>query len=633
MQVWKRKKTPPLHAQRAERLITSRLGSYYRETDWLFGWMLLAQFAATVILRFRLTGEWASQSFREETIDLLLTQALITLLPFVLIIFHRGEVLTRHVVAISLLSWSVLLTHVSGGVVDPALHIFGTLSLLSSYRDRKLLISTTLVVLLIYLDRYWWECAQHPWVEREISLELACQLWWVAIMNVVLMIMMKRSKQPLFHLAAQQAALEEDCALTKSEMDRQTKQLLQQGEELRHAHKMEAIGRMAGGIAHDFNNLLTVITGYASVLLTAPRSPDQIHANLREIQAAAARATSLTRQLLVFSRKQILKPKILQVNSLIKEMQKMLQRLIGEDIELRTELSANLGHVYADPGQMQQVILNIVVNARDAMPQGGTLSIQTESCFIDETFRGPDDNLPAGPYVGLVFTDTGCGIAEAIRDRIFEPFFTTKTADEGTGLGLATVYGIVKQSGGFVNIESQVGQGAIFRVYFPELFDCSDSVRQEFHNQSIPGGTETILLVEDDDDVRTLCKLILSAHGYHVLESSDGLQGWQALENRRGPIDLVLTDLVMPRMNGVQLAKKMREKYPELLVLYMSGYTADKLSKYGMDSEMDHLILKPFTPSSLLLKVRDLLESKKRPSSFQSEKLKYQPLRLQAALK
>jgi PAS domain S-box-containing protein len=381
-------------------------------------------------------------------------------------------------------------------------------------------------------------------------------------------------------------------------------------EQLYQAQKMEAVGRLAGGVAHDFNNVLTIITGYGDLLLKRFPPEDSAHGLMREILMAGERAAGLTRQLLAFSRRQVLAPKILKLNAVIAETHKMLRRLIGEDIQLQMVTEPELGAVKADAGQIDQVLLNLAVNARDAMPQGGRLLIETKNVDLNEASAAAHDDLPPGPYVMLTVSDTGCGMDESTRAHLFEPFFTTKEVGKGTGLGLATVYGIIKQSGGHIEVETAVGKGTTFRIYLPRLSEAAaPAVGKIDASPSVPG-SEVILLVEDEPALREMTAMVLRQQGYTVLEARDGSKAIRVAQQHRGPIDLVLTDMVMPLMNGFQLVQHLTAARPEMQVLYMSGYTDSAFVRGGVARGEVQLLQKPFSPDALTRKVRELLDQK-----------------------
>ena len=376
-------------------------------------------------------------------------------------------------------------------------------------------------------------------------------------------------------------------------------------DQFRQAQKMEAVGRLAGGVAHDFNNLLMVISGYAEVILSQIDAADPLHEKGRAIQLAADRATTLTRQLLAFSRKQLLELKVVDVNAIVEDMERLLRPLIGENIELVTILSPEAAHTRADAGQLEQVIMNLVVNAKDAMPAGGRLTIRTENMVVDENHRRGQHFIRLGHYVTLQVSDTGMGMDRETQSRIFEPFFTTKEKGKGTGLGLSTVYGIVKQSGGYVMVQSELGRGTTFQIYLPLVEGAAE--KYSVVAPEANGGTETILLVEDEDSVRQLVRDTLASKGYHVLEGENGEAGMAAAAAHRGRIDLVITDVVMPGMGGREMIKQLGETRPQTKVLYLSGYTEDAIVSDGSIDKGTAFLQKPFTLQSLSRKVREVL--------------------------
>ena len=384
--------------------------------------------------------------------------------------------------------------------------------------------------------------------------------------------------------------------------------------QLRQAQKMEAIGRLAGGIAHDFNNLLMVISGYSEFLLERLGYDPRLRGPAQEIANATQRATSLTRQLLAFSRKQILAPKVLDLNEAVTENLKMLNRMIGEDIDLVMVPGTALGAVRADPGQIDQVIMNLAVNARDAMPQGGKLTIETANVSLDENFARTHSPVVPGEYVMLSISDTGVGMDSETQSRIFEPFFTTKGA-KGTGLGLSTVYGIVKQSGAYIFVESRVQSGTAFRAYFPRA-DVREEAIAEQESAGLPRadrGRETILLVEDEANLRRLIHQYLENQGYRILDAEDGAAALQIAAGHGGTIDLLLTDVVMPGMNGRELAAQITAQRPEVRVLYISGYTENAIGHDGLLDAGINLLQKPFSLPTLKDRVRELLDSEPIP--------------------
>jgi signal transduction histidine kinase/CheY-like chemotaxis protein len=378
-------------------------------------------------------------------------------------------------------------------------------------------------------------------------------------------------------------------------------------EQLRQAHKMEAVGRLAGGIAHDFNNLLTVIRGNSDLLVDREGSDDFHRRCIEQIQKAGARAITMTRQLLAFSRMQVLQPRVLDLNAVVADLGKMLPRLIGEHIEYQFQPGAELAPVKADPGQIEQVILNLAVNARDAMPSGGKLSVQTSNVVMTEADVNRRAPMTPGPYVLLSVNDTGHGMDEQVKAHIFEPFFTTKEIGKGTGLGLATVYGIVKQSGGFIWVQSSPGNGATFEIYLPQAVNEAAEAESEAKSSSFPRGNETVLVVEDEDAVRELTCEFLKRSGYTVLEARDGIDALEVAGRYSGTIHLMLSDMVMPRMGGAELAEKLKAIRPKIKFAFMSGYS--EYSSYGANqvSPGVSVLQKPFTMASLIERVRESL--------------------------
>jgi signal transduction histidine kinase len=397
-------------------------------------------------------------------------------------------------------------------------------------------------------------------------------------------------------------------AVARYELAQTARQELEQ--QLRQSQKMEAIGRLAGGVAHDFNNLLTAINGYSSLALQRANPDDRLRGYLEEIKKAGERAATLTRQLLAFGRKQMLKPVVLNLNDVVSDMNKMLRRLIGEDIRFNARFDPDLKPIKADPGQIEQVLVNLVVNSRDAMPQGGNLTIETANFESDAEFAGKHLGLAPGHYVMLAVSDSGCGMDDKTKARIFEPFFTTKEKGRGTGLGLSTVYGIVKQSGGTVWVYSEQGKGSVFKVYFPQMEEDAEFSKPVLVETPVPPGSETILLVEDEDIVRGLARKILEQAGYDVLDARGGDEAIRLCHELPGPIHLLLTDVVMPETSGKEIAECLAKLRPSTRVLYMSGYTDDAIVHHGvLDSDVE-FIQKPFTPLALARKVREVLDAK-----------------------
>jgi PAS domain S-box-containing protein len=381
-------------------------------------------------------------------------------------------------------------------------------------------------------------------------------------------------------------------------------------EQLRQSQKMDAIGRLSGGVAHDFNNLLGVIIGYGEILEERIESASPLRASVDQVLKAGRRAASLTRQLLAFSRQQVLEPKVLRLNAVVSDMEKMLRRMIGEDVDLTISLDRSLGRIRADQGQIEQVIMNLVVNARDAMPSGGKLVIEAVNFEIDRAFasRYAYPVLP-GAYILLTVSDSGTGMDAPTQQRIFEPFFTTKEKGKGTGLGLSTVYGVVKQSNGYIDVSSTLGKGTTFNIYLPRTDSKEEADAYESGPVTDTGGTETILLVEDEDTLRVLTKNLLELNGYTVLEAANGAAALEKSEHTRGEIHLLLTDVVMPGINGRELADRLKAKRPQIKTMFMSGYTGQRVGEETIFEPGSIFLQKPFSREQLARKVREALEA------------------------
>jgi two-component system cell cycle sensor histidine kinase/response regulator CckA len=397
-------------------------------------------------------------------------------------------------------------------------------------------------------------------------------------------------------------------SLDTTEAKRSQARLAGTEEQLRQSQKMEAVGVLAGGVAHDFNNLLSVILCYGDLVGAELGSEDPMRADVEEISKAARRAADLTRQLLMFSRQQVLEPKVLDLNEVLASMQKMLHRILGADVDLVSLAGPQFLRVKVDPSSLEQVIMNLVVNAREAMPRGGKLTMETGQVVLDEEYAALHLGVKPGPYVMLAVTDTGRGIDKATQARIFEPFFTTKDKGKGTGLGLSTVFGIVQQSGGSIWLYSEPDKGTTFKVFLPSVNLPTDSTRPAALPVSA-GGHETILLVEDDEALRLVTSGILRRLGYEVVEACNAGEALLQSEKLASPIDLMLTDVIMPRLSGPELAKRLALSRPDMKVLYMSGYTDDSVVRHGVLEATMSFLQKPLTLSSLTAKVREVLDA------------------------
>jgi signal transduction histidine kinase/CheY-like chemotaxis protein len=379
--------------------------------------------------------------------------------------------------------------------------------------------------------------------------------------------------------------------------------------QLIQSQRLEAIGRLSGGIAHDFNNLMTAVVGYSDLLTMKLVHDSDICKDIEQIKKAGQSAASLSRQLLAFSRKQILQPRVVDLNHIVDDIDKVLQRVIGEDISLITVLEPQLGYISVDPGQMEQVIMNIAVNARDAMPNGGKLTIETGNVYQDERYAQKYLGFQPGSYVMLAMTDTGTGMDEETKSHIFEPFFTTKEEGKGTGLGMSTVYGIVRQSNGHIFVYTEPGRGTTFKIYLPRIEGNAEPEEKEELAVKVLNGTETLLVVEDNDSVRNLARKVLGDYGYTILEAEDGESALKLSEAHEGSIHLMLVDIVMPGISARDLVGRLKTFRPQMKVLYMSGYTENAIVHQGILTPGTPFLQKPFTPVGLVSKVREVLDS------------------------
>jgi len=392
-------------------------------------------------------------------------------------------------------------------------------------------------------------------------------------------------------------------AKTRTEHQRLEEQFLE-------AQKMEVIGQLASGVAHDFNNILAVIIGYSDLVKQELGTAHASYKYIEEIRHAAGHASGLTRQLLVFSRKQEIQPVVLDLNDVLKDLDKMLHRLIDEHVELTLNLEREIGRIKADPGQIGQVLMNLVVNARDAMPNGGRLTIATRNVTVDENYTRNGTELPSGNYVMLSVRDTGCGMSDDIKAHLFEAFFTTKPKGKGTGLGLVTCQTIVKQSGGFIAVHSEPGRGTMFEIYFPQVDQPVEKITESAEAGPLPRGTETLLVVEDEPVVRNLARNVLTMQGYEVLAAADGREGLRVAKEHQGPpIRLVIADVIMPHMGGKMMTEWLKSSYPDLKVLFTSGYTDDAIEHHGVLHPGVAFLAKPYNPATLARKVREILDT------------------------
>lgn len=604
-----------------------------KRTDHMFAVLMALQWIAGIAAAYWISPlAWAGGTSR---IHLHIWAALIlggviSSLPILLAVIQPGRVSTRYAIAVGQMLTGALLIHLTGGRIETHFHVFGSLAFLSFYRDWRVLVPATIIVAVDHFLRgvFWPQsvygvltASQWRWAEHA---------GWVLFEDTFLLIAIKRSVSEMWGIAERTAEIEslnqglEDRVAERTHQLAAANQNLQaevnerksaqadlerSEEQLRQSQKMEAIGQLAGGVAHDFNNILTAISGHSELCLKRLKPKNPLYRHIEEIRKSGERAASLTRQLLAFSRKQILQPEIIDLNQIVVDMSKMLQRLIGEDIDLLMGLDADLGKVKADPNQIEQVLLNLSINARDAMPRGGRLTIETSNVHLSEEFSRDHVSVSAGQYVMLAVSDNGCGMDAETQAHIFEPFFTTKEVGKGTGLGLATVYGIVKQSEGTIWLYSEVGRGTTFKIYLPCAEGPVEEVAVEADDFGLFQGTETVLLVEDEEVVREMATEILRDNGYHVLEAKHGHEAMKLERQHAGVIHLMLTDVVMPQMSGRELAERLTPLRHDMKVLYMSGYTDDAIVHHGVLEEGTAFIGKPFTPNALARKVREMLDA------------------------
>jgi signal transduction histidine kinase/ActR/RegA family two-component response regulator len=611
---------------RVEDIFQEHQQSIYKRTDRMFAVLMAIQWLAGIAAAYWVAPQtWvgATSQIHIHVWAAIFLGGAISFLPIVLALTRPGCISTRYTVAVAQMLFGALLIHLMGGRIETHFHVFGSLAFLSFYRDWRVLVPATLVVAADHFLRgvLWPQsvygvitASQWRWLEHA---------GWVLFEDTFLFIAVKRSVSEMWNIAERTAEIKSLNAGLEHHVSERTAQLVAANQELekevaerklaeeqlRQAQKMEAVGKLAGGVAHDFNNLLTVINGQTDLSLRRLKEDDPLYRKLEAIKEAGERAASLTRQLLAFSRKQILQPKVLDLNQVIFETNKMLQRLLGEDIDLLIGLAPDLGKVKADPNQIVQVLMNLSVNARDAMPKGGKLTIETDNIYIDEEYTRRHISVRPGQYVVLAVSDTGCGMGAETQARIFEPFFTTKEVGKGTGLGLATVYGIVKQSGGNVWVYSEVGKGTSFKIYLPCVSGSAERLKVETKDNKLQTGTETVLLVEDEDMVRNMTREILQESGYQVLTAKHGHDALSIAEQHSGPIHLMLSDVVMPQMSGRELAAYLAPLRQDMRVLYMSGYTDDAIVHHGVLDEGMAFIEKPFTPNALARKVREILNA------------------------
>ena len=616
-------------ARRTTKLFQEQLDADRKETDLKFAWLMALQWVAGMVAALWISPRTWEGQYSETNIHVwaaLFLGGMISGFPIYLALSFPGEVLTRHMIAVGQMLSCGLLIHLTGGRIESHFQYFGTLAFLSFYRDWRVLFTASLVAAADHFIRGYF------WPESMFGL-LIVSIWrpvehvsWILFEDIFLVLAIRQSLQQMLGMAAQQAQLEIVNEVIERKVEERTREMKKEiverkkAEEARklienrllESQNLKTVGRLAGGVAHEFNSILTAIIGQSELLLSDLPPDNPITNSAREIRRAADRAATLTRQLLAFGRKQILQPVVLNINRTLSDMMGTLQHLMGREVDVRITPAIGIKSVKIDPGQLEHVIVNLAMNAADAMPNGGTFTLETANVTLDENYVSPFPGLKAGGYVMLAMTDTGFGMTDEVKARIFEPFFSTKGVGQGTGLGLATTYGIIKQSNGHINVYSEVARGTTFKIYLPQYESESKLKLPRLESPVLPRGTETILMAEDDPSLLEMSSTLLRRLGYTVLTAANGIEALN-LKNQKdiGHIDLLLTDVTMPHMSGKELSERIRSIYPYTKILFTSAYTENAIVHQGVLNPGVALLPKPFTPAALANRVREVLD---RPS-------------------
>jgi signal transduction histidine kinase/ActR/RegA family two-component response regulator len=613
--------------QRADAIFQAQLDINRCHIDRRFAWLMIIQWLAGIVAAVWLSPRTWEGQYSQTNIHVwaaFFLGGIISGFPVYLAINYPGATSTRHVIAVGQMLSCGLLIHLTGGRIESHFQYFGALAFLAFYRDWRVLLTATIVAGADHFIRgIFWPLSifgvltASPWRSCE-------HVGWILFEDIFLVLSIRQNLLEMLAVAEHQAKLEKVNELVERKIKERTSELRKEilererSEDVRkkiearmlQSQKMEIVGKLAGGVAHEFNSILTAIIGQSEYLGSSLSPLDPRAKSAREIRQAAERAATLTRQLLAYGRKQILQPEIIDLNQVLAGMLNTLKHLMGREVDVRIVAAPELRTVKIDPSQIEQVIVNMAMNAADAMPNGGRLTLETTNVVLDEEFVRSIHKLKAGDYVMLAITDTGMGMTEEVKARLFEPFFTTKEVGQGTGLGLATCYGIVKQSGGHISAYSEVARGATFKIYLPQVGRSAQVHHSRSKPPDLPGGTETILLAEDDPALLEMCASLLRRLGYTVLTAANGLEAMRLKQQRDiGHIDLLLTDVVMPHMSGKELSERIQMIYPNTKILFTSAYTENAIVHQGVLHDGVVLLQKPFTPSALAHKVREVLNS------------------------
>jgi signal transduction histidine kinase/ActR/RegA family two-component response regulator len=615
----------PLTAQRTEVIFHEQLAANQRHTDHMFAWLMIMQWvagiAAAVVISPR-AWEGSTSHIHLHVWAAIFLGGLISGFPVLLARTQPGKVLTRHAIAVGQMLSCGLFIHLTGGRIESHFQYFVVLAFLAFYRDWRVLVTASAVAAADHFIRgYFWPQSMFgvlfasPWRAAEHTA-------WIVFEDIVLVLLIRQSLDEMRKMAGHQAKLETINEVIELKVEERTRELRNQiaererGEEMRkrleerlyQSQKMETVGKLAGGVAHEFNSILTAIIGQSELMMGDLPEKDPLQTNVQEIHRAADRAATLTRQLLAYGRKQILELVILDLNAVLQDMAGTLQHLVGREVDVRIAPASGLKMVKIDPGQMEQVIVNIAMNAADAMPNGGKLTLETANVTLDEEYATASGIRPGG-YVMLAVSDTGAGMSEEVKSRAFEPFYSTKGIGQGTGLGLATCYGIIRQSEGHIAIYSEPGRGTTVKIYLPLVENRISGTLARLDNPGLPHGTETILLAEDDPSLLEMTSTLLKRLGYNVLTAANGIDALNLKRQRDvGHIDLLYTDIIMPHMNGSELAGRIRAIYPDTRILFTSAYAENAIIHQGILEQGVMLLQKPYTPAALANKVRQALD-------------------------